>query len=119
MARKLKQQETEVITRLISASKLRSLLSSAQKASEDCAEINAALGNEIKTAKERHNLHGKAFSTIKGVMNWEPEKLREFWDNLLFYWEASGLEKRAESAPRLSLGDEPEDNVHQLPGAAE
>jgi hypothetical protein len=119
MARKLKEEVGEVVTRLISASKLRSLLSSSQKASEDCAEIKGALGEELKTAKEKHNLHPKAFNTIKGLMGWEPEKLREFKDHFDFYWEASGLEKRADSAPRLSLGDEPEDNVHQLSGAAE
>ena len=119
MARKAKQQEAEITTRLISASKLRSLVSSVQKASEDCAEINGAVKEELKTAKEKNNLHPKAFSIIVWANRREAEELREFWDNLQFYWDAIGLGKRADSAPRLSLGDEPEDNVHQLSGAAE
>jgi hypothetical protein len=123
MARKKAEtapQAEETTVRLISASKLKSLLNSAQKASEDCSEITGALGEEIKAAIEKHHLHRKAFNAVKGLMSWSPEKLREFKDHFDYYWEASGLEKKADSAPRLPMDDgEETDNVHRLQPAAE
>ena len=120
MAKRKEELPTEEVVKLISASKLRSLLSSAQKAKEDCGEINGALGEEIKTAIDKNHLHRGAFNAIKGLYSKSPEKLREFIDHFNYYWEASGLEKKAVSAPRLPMGDDTgeEDNIHHL-GAAE
>jgi hypothetical protein len=45
----------------------------------------------------------------------EPEKLAEFFDALDYYRDASGLNERAASAPRMDMGD----NVEPFPSAAE
>ena len=70
MAKK-KQAEAEVaeetVVRLISGAKLRALLSSARKASEDCAEITGAHGEEVKTAIEKHHLDRLAFRDRKST----------------------------------------------------
>jgi hypothetical protein len=121
MARKKTTEETEqpqeTVVKLISAPKLKSILSSTQKAKEDIAEITGPLGEEIKSAIEKHHLHRKAFNAIKSIYNAPPEKLREFKDHFDYYWEASGLEKKANSAPRLPMGaEEDESNVTQLHG---
>jgi hypothetical protein len=129
MARKKKeaseQPADEGVVKLISASKLKSALNSALKAKEDCSEITGALGEEIKTLIEKNHLNRKAFNIIKSLYGLSPEKLRETWDHTLYYFEASGLEKKADSAPRLPMNDdvggvEDEDtNVHPLRAAAE
>lgn len=124
MARKKQEAEpVEETVRLISKNKLKSLLSSSQKAKEDCSEINGALGEEIKSAIEKNHLHRPAFNVIKRCYSWSPEKLREFWDHLNAYWEMSDLEKKADSAPRLPMNDDSfgaeDDNVHRLQAAGE
>ena len=120
---KRKESSEEVVVKMISPPKLKSLCSTGLKAREDIGEIRGAFGQEVKIAKEKYGLHPKAFNVINGMYGWSPEKLREFKDHFDFYWDVSGLEKKAESAPRLPMGDEPgneeEDNIHRLqPGAA-
>jgi hypothetical protein len=88
---------------MITPNKLLSLMKSARSAQKDIQEIAGGLGSEIKTAVENHHLHRKAFSVVKAGDKMEPEKLAEFLAHLDFYLEASGLRKRAASAPRLEV----------------
>ena len=88
---------------MITPTKLHSLMKSARTAQKDIQEIAGGLGAEIKAAVENNHLHRKAFSVVKAGDKMEPEKLAEFLAHLNFYLEASGLRKRAASAPRLEV----------------
>ena len=91
--------------------KLRQLLAAARSAQKDIDEIAGGMGEEIKTAVEKHHLHRKAFNVVKMADRMEPEKLADFLDNLEHYLEVSGLNERAASAPRLGMGDEPNETA--------
>lgn len=129
MARKKDQQQEEeggdeVTRELISKPKLKSLMNTVRKAKIDIGEINGAVGQEIKEKIENNHLHRRAFNACKPLMNLTAEQLAEFKDNFEYYWEALGLEAKANSAPRLPMGEEEGDEegtdggskVHKFPG---
>lgn len=88
-----------------SGKKLKSLLASCRSTQNDITELAGTLGEEIKTAVEKHHLHKKAFNVCKMADRMEPEKLAEFLEQLEHYLEATGLNDRARSAPRMEMGD--------------
>ncbi len=113
----------------ISQQKLKALLASKRRATNDISEISGGLGSEIKTAIEENHLHRKAFGVICQLDRMEPEKLADFLDCFDHYLDISGLSDRAEQVQRLGLdgnagdteqeeGDE-DDNVRRFPAAAE
>lgn len=113
----------------IGQKKLRQLLKDAGAAYKDGREIAGGIGQKIANAIEHDHLHKKAFATIRALDRMTPEKLADYMDTLLYYYEISGLEERAKSAPRLSLdagaaeedGEEEgaggDDKVHRLHAA--
>lgn len=103
--RKADESTPTTETRQIGARKLKELLASSRKAYKDVREIAGSLGAEIKDAVENHRLHRKAFSVLKTADRMEPEKLLEFRDTLLYYFDIGGIDARCEQASRLNLGD--------------
>jgi hypothetical protein len=100
----------------ISERKLKQLIKDARTAYKDTRAIAEDFGQKIAQAIEHDHLHRKAFAVIKTADRMEPEKLAEFFDALDYYRDASGLNERAASAPRMEMGN---DNVEQFPDAAE
>jgi hypothetical protein len=92
------------VRKSISAPKLKSLLASARKATQNLTEISGSLGEEIKTAVDKHHLHRKAFSVIRQADRMEPEKLADFLDCLDHYLDISGLRDRAAQVQRMQFG---------------
>lgn len=104
---------------LISKPKLKSLMNTVQKGKIDVAEINGTIGQEILSAIENKHLHRRAFNACKPLMRLEAEQLAEFKAHFDYYWEALGLEAKADSAPSLPLGEDSDDgNVHPFPQTA-
>lgn len=87
-----------------SGKKLKSLLASCRSTQNDITELAGTLGEQIKSAVENHHLHKKAFNVCKMADRMEPEKLAEFLEQLEHYLEATGLNERAASAPRMDMG---------------
>lgn len=116
------------VKKVISGSKLKNLMAAKRSAKKDTAEIAGQLGQMIRDAVENNHLHRKAFGTIVMLDNMEPEKVLDFLDHFNYYLDVSGIQKKAEAAPRLPMGDGPGeegeeesegDNVHKFPAAAE
>lgn len=95
----------------ITASKLKSLMSTARSAQKNINEISGGLGSEIKQAVEKNHLHRKAFTVIRQLDRMEPEKLADFLDCFEHYLDISGLQDRANQVQRMDLrdGEEGED----------
>lgn len=115
------------VKKMISASKLKSLMAAKRSAKKDTAEISGQVGQLIRDAQENNYLHRKAFGTICQLDAMEPEKVRDYLDHFEYYLDVSGIKKRADAAPRLPMGDGPgedgeddeseSDNVHRLHAA--
>ena len=118
------------VKKMISGAKLKNLMAAKRSAKKDTAEISGQVGQMIRDAQENNHLHRKAFGTICQLDAMEPEKIRDYLDHFNYYLDVSGINKRAEAAPRLPMGDEPgagadddEDeaansNVARFPGTA-
>jgi hypothetical protein len=132
MARK-KNTETEEsgeaaksseVMAVISAGRLKKLMGAHRAAVRDSAQIAQALGAEIREASKNNHLHTGAFKLACKLDKMEPEELRSFMDNFEYYYDVSGLKKRADSVVRMDLeqgGDDEAEaggNVHGFPGAA-
>jgi hypothetical protein len=87
------------------ATKIKSLLSVKRQATENMNEIKDSLGGTVADAVENHGLHKKAFGWIGQLDKMSPEKIHDTMMHFLYYYEASGLQARAASAPRLPTGD--------------
>jgi hypothetical protein len=122
-----KAKPAEVVA-VISAGKLKKLLGAHRAAIRDAAQIASALGSELKDAKKNNHLHLGAFKNIAKLDKMEPEELRNYMDHWEYYYDVSGLKKRAESVMRMNLESKDEDgeedeegstgNVHGFPAAA-
>lgn len=133
--RKKKDDETEggatepvkssEVQAVISSGKLKKLISSHRSSVRDAAQIAQSLGAEIKDAVKNNHLHARAFKAICSLDKMEPEELRLYMDNFEYYYDVSGLKKRADSVMRMPLeggGDddeegEPRTNVAKFPAA--
>lgn len=91
------------VRKAISQKKLRSLLASARSTKADVDEIVGGHRSEIADAVERNFLHKGVFATIKRLDRMEPEKLAEWRDTFDHYWDISGLDDRAKSAPAMQF----------------
>lgn len=91
------------LTKVISGPKLKKLMAAKRSATKDASEINGQIGSEIKSCIENDNLHRGAFTLICRLDRMEPESLRNFMDNFEYLYDASGLQKRAESVIRMPL----------------
>lgn len=100
--------------RVISKTKLKSLLASARSTKADIDEIVGTHRAQIARAVEEDNLHKGAFAWIKRLDRLEPEKLAEWLDCFEHMLDISGIGDRAKQVQRLGLGDD--DNVKQFPG---
>ena len=97
------------VTAVISTGKLKKLISSHRSSVRDAAQIAQALGAEIKDAVKNNHLHARAFKLICSLDKMEPEELSLFMDNFEYYYDVSGLKKRADSVMKMNLegqGDE-------------
>lgn len=88
--------------------KVKSLLALVRTATENMDEIRSSLGGTTADAVETHGLHKKAFGWIKQLDKMSPEKINDLMQHFAYYYEASGLKARAESAPRLPEATEGE-----------
>jgi hypothetical protein len=123
MAKKPKETETVAKrdTKLTSGATLKSLLKSGRTMKENVDELTTAHATEVREAVDKKFLHKKAFGTIKQLDRLSPEKLADFMEHFDHYFEASGLEERANSAQRLPMGageqgeqEPPKDNVRNI-----
>jgi hypothetical protein len=108
MAKKPKEATEPVAkrdTKLTTGATLKSLLKSSRALKEDLDELTTAHSAEVREAVDKKFLHKKAFNTIKMLDRMTPEKLADYMEHFDHYFEASGLEDRANSAQRLPMGD--------------
>lgn len=96
-------------TKLTSPATLKSLLKSGRALKENLDELTSAHSAEVREAVDKKHLHKKAFGVIKMLDRMTAEKLADFMEHFDHYFEASGLEERANSAQRLPMGDGPVD----------
>lgn len=88
-----------------SAKVLKALLASSRSAQNDISEIGSTYGTEVKRAVEKNHLHRKAYNVVRMLDRMEPDKLADFMENFEHYCEATGLNARAASAPRMDMGE--------------
>lgn len=124
------EEDTKVkpseVKKMISGPKLKNLMAAKRSAKKDTAEIAGQVGQMIRDACENNHLERKPFGWIVQLDAMEPEKIRNTLDHFDYYLDVSGIRKRAESAPRLPMGDGPgeedgdkeDGNVHKFPAAA-
>ena len=137
MARKKKDEpahpepaKSEEVKAMISAGKLKKLLElPTAPRSATPPKIASALGNELKVQEEQPSA-SRSLQThpAKKLDKMEPEELRNFMDHFEYYYDVSGLMKRADSVMTMKLEeseDEEEEkdpgepsNVHAMPGRA-
>lgn len=94
---------------MIPAKKLKELLSSMRKARRDQTQIAGQVGSEIKSAVERYGCNRKVLRLAHMLDGMENEEIADFLDELEYTLDASGIKKRAESAPRfeqMTAGDD-------------
>lgn len=91
------------VRKAISQKKLRSLMASARSTKKDVDEIVGGHRSELADAVEKHHLHKGVFAVIKRLDRMEPEKLAEWRDVFDHYWDISGLDDRASSAPAMQF----------------
>ena len=135
MARKKKDEpaqtepaKSEEVKAMISAGKLKKLLGAHRAAIRDASQIASALGSELKESKKNNHLHLGAFKLTAKLDKMEPEELRNFMDHFEYYYDVSGLMKRADSVMTMKLEQEDDEeegekegektNVHGFPAAA-
>lgn len=92
---------------MISASKLKSLLSEGRKMAEKTSEAAGEFGSMLKAAVEKNGLNKTAFGWIRRLDKMEPEKLANVLDHFDYYLDISGIEKRADQVQRLPNIDQP------------
>lgn len=98
---KVKPSEVRAV---IPASKLRSLLASMRKTKSDVGELNGELGTEIKNGTNKYHFSRRVLRMLSTFDNLPPEKLAIELEDLEHGLEASGLNERAATAPRMQFG---------------
>ena len=74
----------------------------------------------MRSAKLTKHLHTGAFNLIRRLDKMKPGDLADFMEHFDHYFQASGLQERANSAPRLSIIDGPaNENDDEFQEAAE
>lgn len=109
------KKDKEPVYQLTPGKTLKALLTTAKRIGKKVTELSGELGAAVANAVEHHHLHRYAFSIIKRCNTMEPEKLAEFKAHFDHYWIEAGLEERADSAPRMEMGE----NVVPIKEAAE
>jgi len=125
--------------------KLKDLARQYQHSKETTAELGGRMGSAIRTSADNDGLHPEAFRDAMKLLKKDPGRLHDRLAHRAYYEDVLGVTARAESAPRLPMGDEvgdegdenenvitgpgeaesrdveqqDDDNVHQLPFAAE
>jgi hypothetical protein len=132
------------VMKMPSERKLKELARQYQNCKETTSELGGRIGSAIRTAADNDGLHPGAFRAAMALLKKEPGRLNDFIAHRDYYEDILGVTARAESAPRLPMGDEAgdedegdgnenvitgsgeaesveqqDDNVHQLPFAAE
>jgi hypothetical protein len=134
------------VMKMPSERKLKDLARQYQNCKETTSELGGRMGSAMRTMADNDGLHPQAFRQAMSELKKEPGRLNDFLAHLDFYRDVLGVVARAESAPRLPMGDEvgaedggdenenvitgsgeaeeateqeQDDNVHQLPFAAE
>jgi hypothetical protein len=107
MARNGHDDGTEQVTadetrKMIPGKKLKELLATMRKGKSAQTRIAGEVGSEIKTAIERYGCNRKVLRLLHQLDGMENEDIADFLDELKYYLDVSGIEKRAESAPRFS-----------------
>ena len=87
---------------MIPAKQLKSLLKAMATCKKQQTQIAGELGSEIKTAIERYGCNRKVLRLVHTLDRLENEQIADFLDEFNYMLEASGVGKRAESAPRFS-----------------
>lgn len=103
--------------KLISQNDLKNLLRSIKSLEGDKDESVGMIREKIGYAVEKKNLHKKAFATCRQLDKMEPEKLADYFDNLLAYMDLLGLDERIKSVQRLPLPEGREPAETETPAA--
>ena len=101
---------------MIPAKKLRELLKTMATGRKQQVKLAGEVGSEIKTAIERYGCNRKVLAVIHKLDMMENEDIANFLDEFEYMLDASGIGKRAESAPRFEQMSGGE-NVHHLNAA--
>lgn len=86
---------------MIPAKKLRELLRTIATGRKKQVELAGEVGSEVKTAIERYGCNRKVLRLIASLDGMENEDIADFLDEFEYMLDASGINKRAESAPRF------------------
>lgn len=105
--------------RVISASKLKSLLNSGAKMKEDVNTLTADHAAEVREAVEKFNLKKSPFGVVKKLWRMEAENLRDWLDSFNHMLDVSGLSEKAASAPPLPIGETDAEEEEQPDGSPE
>jgi hypothetical protein len=92
---------SEVTRRMTPGTEVKRLLNLKKRGKRQTWEINSEIGKEIAAAVDKKYLNRKAFAVIDKMWLMEAEELRNHWDTVLYYFEATGLLELYESAPAL------------------
>jgi hypothetical protein len=103
------------VRQTIPATKLKALLAVKRKAKNAVGEINGEAATEIKNVTNKYNYSRRVVGWLSVLDNMPPEKLAIELEDLEHGLEASGLNDRAKSAPRLAgvggtAGDEEQED---------
>lgn len=125
MARKPKGQApkadapppAQVTYEMTSKDALTKLLRGIKSLEKQGLEISGSLREKIAYAVEKQHLHKGVFALIRQLDRKEAEQLALWKATFDHYWEASGLQERAESTPGLDLEDEQKEDAGAEPSA--
>lgn len=91
---------------VIATDRLMTLLKRQRRQSEEVKEISGAMGDDVKKHADDHHLHKQAFAWIKKLDKMTAEKCREHLYHFNHMLQATGIQKKADSAPLLPLEDD-------------
>lgn len=99
---------------LITEKTLKSLLNRCDERQTRANSISGSIREDIGDHQEKHHLHTKAFSTlrqIKKMCDKNPAAAHDYLAHVLAYCDMTGLTAKMESAPRLPLEEDEEEEA--------
>lgn len=114
----IEQTRLSETRQMIPAKKLKELLKTMATGRKQQVKLAGEVGSEVKTAIERYGCNRKVLRLIYMLDGMENEDIADFLDEFEYMLDASGIEKRAESAPGFEkMRPGTDENVHQLRAA--
>lgn len=108
----------QTVTQFPSKKIVNDLLKAAREKKESDVDSATDYAGKVKLAQSNH-LNKDAFNVIKKIAGWTPEKQADFIEHFDYMLEVTGIEARAQSAPRFEGVGGPKDNPANKGGASE